>query len=118
MSRVRSADNWKTAWNRIDWYSLCKDGKVFPNIDMEGNTDELWDVDRKFLYGFWRDCFDAKQQLFIIFVRAEPLMLGGGTADQLPPQLGARAVAVVWRDPSPGSNYPHRTRILFYRPLD
>jgi hypothetical protein len=57
-----------------------------------------------------------------VFVRAEPLMLGGGTADQMPPQLGARAVALVWRSPSTSgsttSGYPHRTRILFYRPLD
>ena len=49
-------------------------------------------------------------------------MLGGGTADQLPPQLGARAVALVWRDPTTSSGttggYPHRTRLLFYRPLD
>jgi len=129
MWRMRGAgnSNWKDVWNDIDWYGLCSDGKVFSDgggqsMEMNGNTDELWDVDRKFLYGFWRDCFAAKQQLFLIFVRAEPLMLGGGTADQLPPQLGARAVAVVWRDPStsPGATggYPHRTRLLFYRPLD
>ena len=129
MWRMRGAgnSNWKNVWNDIDWYGLCSDGKVFSDgggqdMQMTGNTDELWDVDRKFLYGFWRDCFAAKQQLFIIFVRAEPLMLGGGTADQLPPQLGARAVAVVWRDPSTSSGatggYPHRTRLLFYRPLD
>ena len=121
IERVREFGNWKTAWNNIEWYNLCKGGNVFPGVAMEGKTEELWDADRKFLYGFWRDCFDAKQQLFIVFVRAEPMMLGGGTADQLPPQLGARAVAVVWRDPTPTSDaggYPHRTRILFYRPLD
>ena len=53
----------------------------------------------------------------------EPLLLGGGTADQLPPQLGARAVALVWRDPATSTSgtengYPHRTRLLFYKPLD
>ena len=129
MWRMRNAGNrsWQTVWNDIDWYGLCSDGKVFSNgggqdMQISGNTDEIWDVDRKFLYGYWRDCFAAKQQLFLIFVRAEPLMLGGGTADQMPPQLGARAVALVWRDPTTSSGatsgYPHRTRLLFYRPLD
>ena len=129
MRRVRASGNsgWKTVWNNLDWYGLCSDGKVFSagggqDMQMTGDTDEMWDADRKFLYGFWRDCFDAKQQLFLVFVRAEPLLLGGGTADQLPPQLGARAVALVWRDPATASGatggYPHRTRLLFYRPLD
>ena len=129
MWRMRNAGNssWQTVWNDIDWYGLCSDGKVFASgggqdMEMSGTTDEIWDVDRKFFYGYWRDCFAAKQQLFLIFVRAEPLMLGGGTADQMPPQLGARAVALVWRDPTTSSGatsgYPHRTRLLFYRPLD
>ena len=109
-------------WNDLGWYD--SDGEdEFLGEKMTGNTDRFWDADKKFFYGFWRDCFDAKQQLFLIFVRAEPLLLGGGTADQLPPQLGARAVALVWRDPSTSSTgtsngYPHRTRVLFYRPLD
>ncbi|MBR4614716.1 MAG: hypothetical protein IKO55_03835, partial [Kiritimatiellae bacterium] len=129
MWRIRGSgnSNWKAAWNDINWYELCSDGKVFPDGDgqdmqMSANTDEIWDVDRKFFYGFWRDCFAARQQLFLVFVRAEPMMLGGGSADQLPPQLGARAVALVWRDPATPAaattGYPHRTRILFYRPLD
>ena len=129
MWRMRNAGNssWQTVWNDIDWYGLCSDGKVFASgggqdMEMSGTTDEIWDVDRKFFYGYWRDCFAAKQQMFLIFVRAEPLMLGGGTADQMPPQLGARAVALVWRDPATPSGatsgYPHRTRLLFYRPLD
>ena len=74
-----------------------------------------------------RDCFAAEQQLFLVFVRAEPLMMGGGPMSKIPPQLGARAVALVWRDPTEtsgsamasGSNgYPHRTRILFYKTLE
>ena len=123
MDRVRSAGNsgWKTVWNDLGWYDDEED--EFLGEKMTGDTDRFWDADKKFFYGFWRDCFDAKQQLFLIFVRAEPLLLGGGTADQLPPQLGARAVALVWRDPSTSSTgtsngYPHRTRVLFYRPLD
>lgn len=123
MDRVRSAGNsgWKTVWNDLGWYDDEED--EFLGEKMTGDTDRFWDADKKFFYGFWRDCFDAKQQLFLIFVRAEPLLLGGGTADQLPPQLGARAVALVWRDPTTSSTgtsngYPHRTRVLFYRPLD
>ena len=119
MERIRKAGNsgWQTVWNDLGWYDSSGDGESFLGMKMT-DTDELWDIDRKFFYGFWRDCFDAKQQLFLIFVRAEPLLLGGGSADQLPPQLGARAVALVWRDPASSVNYPHRTRLLFYRPLD
>ena len=85
-----------------------------------GPTDTLFDVDRKFLYGYWRECFAAKQQLFLVFVRAEPTMTGGSGLRNVPPQLGARAVALVWRDPtpSPDDRTPHRTRILFYRQFD
>ena len=91
------------------------------------------EVDRKFLYGFWRECFDSRQQLFLLFVRAEPLMMGGDTG-KMPPMMGGRAVALVWRDPArpvPTSQKqqqsgnkkndqppPHQTRVLFYRPLE
>ena len=98
----------------MDW-----DGE---NSDLCGvnfsGTDELYDVDRKFLYGYWRDCLAPRQQLFLVFVRAEPAMMGGG--GRTPPQLGARAVALVWRDPygTGDSLKPHRTRILFYRQFD
>lgn len=114
---------WETAWNKLGWYAdKDKNSHRFLGVTMDADSTPLWSVDRKFLYGFWRDCFDAKQQLFLIFVRAEPLLLGGGSADQLPPQLGARAVALVWRDPTTSgksnNGYPHHTRLLFYRPLD
>jgi len=63
-------------------------------------------------------------------------MMGGGAIGQTPPQLGARAVALVWRNPHRGSkaytdtgddggdtsaapaNAPHQTRVLFYRQFD
>jgi len=123
MDRIRANGNaaWQNVWNELGWYDSDDDGSSFLGMKMTGDTDSLWEADRKFLYGFWRDCFAAKQQLFLVFVRAEPLLLGGGTADQLPPQLGARAVALVWRAPrnEKGDNgYPHRTRLLFYRSLD
>ena len=53
-------------------------------------------------------------------------MMGGEGINQSPPQLGVRAVALVWRDPTKtlssdgegSAGYPHRTRVLFYRQLD
>jgi hypothetical protein len=116
-------DSWLTTWRKLDWYADDSNPYRFLGVDMDPSGTRLWGADRKFLYGFWRDCFEAKQQLFLIFVRAEPLLLGGGSADQLPPQLGARAVALVWRDPNTVqgqavNGYPHRTRLLFYKPLD
>ncbi len=118
---VRSnGGNWTNAWDKLGWE--ISDDHEFLKHQLENRTDEIWSVDRKFFYGFWRDCFAAKQQLFLVFIRAEPLMLGGGTADEMPPQLGARAVALVWRDPASSTQsengYPHRTRLLFYRPLE
>ena len=119
--------NWLTAWRDLGWDD--GDPERFCGVTLDGETSEIWGVDRKFLYGFWRDCFAVKQQLFLVFVRAEPMMMGGGMVGQIPPQLGARAVALVWRDPrstkssatvAEGSvqGYPHQTRILFYRQLE
>ncbi len=116
--------NWRTAWRDL-WRDA--DNDRFGGYQLE-NT-ELWSVDRKFLYGYWSDCFATRQQLFLVFVRAEPLMMGGGAMNRIPPQLGARAVALVWRDPTAtresasgdgqsGTGYPHRTRVLFYKQLD
>ncbi len=90
------------------------------------SSAKLYKSDRDFLYGYWRDCFAARQQLYLIFVRAEPLMLGGSSPGATPPQLGGRAVALVWRDPtavgnkgsSECSGYPHPTRVLFYKNLE
>ena len=110
--------NWQAAFDNLDW---AGDNSDFAGVNFEGQTVDLYDVDRKFLYGYWRDSFAVKQQLFLVFVRAEPLMMGGGAQGQTPPQLGARAVALVWRDPTINEkdpNAPHRTRILFYRQFD
>ena len=106
---------WEEKWDELDW-----DGQnsVFCGVQTSPELEALSDVDRKFLYGYWRDCFAPRQQLFLVFVRAEPMMMGG--SDRMPPQLGARAVALVWRDPLPSGdqNKPHRTRVLFYRQFD
>ena len=111
--------DWQDAFDGLDWASD-------PNgIGGKDFGVSLHSVDKKFLHGFWRGCFAARQQLFLVFVRAEPLMMGGGAGRQAPPQLGARAVALVWRDPSAtiedvGGDQPrpHRTRILFYRQFE
>ena len=105
--------------------------------------DKLHDVDRMFLHSYWRDCFANRQQLFLIFVRAEATALGAA-GEGTPPQQGGRAVALVWRDPLPTFNNssptefpslagdvyeqdnqtyredrrPHKMRILFYRQFD
>jgi hypothetical protein len=93
--------------------------------------DSLYDVDRKFLYSFWRSCFANNQQLFLVFVRAESSSLGSSGDGQTPGQLGGRAVALVWRQPAEPANQqehtqqswmvdrkPHKTRILFYHQFD
>lgn len=144
VARTRSQtdiDGWMDVYDDL-WGSDGTDLKSLMGVQLEGDTDTLYGVDRKFLYGYWRDCFAVKQQLFLIFVRAEPMMMGGGAIGQTPPQLGARAVALVWRNPYPGSkpysvasedgaggsggaassgapvNAPHQTRVLMYRQFD
>ena len=117
--RMRSEGSIAKAFRELgDWTSANADR--FCGVDLSGNSDTLWDVDRKFLYGFWKECFGVKQQLYLIFVRAEPVMLGSGMSGQIPPQLGARAVALVWRDPrkSKDAVSPHQTRVLFYRQFE
>ena len=116
--RADTDGNWGDAFDRLDW---AGDNSDLAGANFEGSTVDLYDVDRKFLFGYWRDTFAVKQQLFLVFVRAEPLMMGGGAIGQTPPQLGARAVALVWRDPTINDDhpdYPHRTRVLFYRQFD
>lgn len=99
----------------------------FLGIESSDNSNvKLWGVDKKFLYGFWKDCFAVKQQLFLVFVRAEPTMMGSGASGHAPPQLGGKAVALVWRDPTPSRSatgdsrraVPHKTRVLFYRQFE
>ena len=112
--------SWQDVWDDLPWdYSHADESsqeKLF-GVDMQV---PLHSVDRKFLHGYWRECFANRQQLFLVFVRAEPMMMGGGALGQTPPQLGARAVALVWRDPtkSRDENTPHKTRVLFYRQFD
>lgn len=123
-ARSRGDGDWRAAFDGLDWGGV-DNADNFAGVALSGATCDLSDADRKFLYGYWRDCFAARQQLFLVFVRAEPTMMGGGAVGQTPPQLGARAVALVWRDPAKtqtdvGASQPrpHRTRVLFYRQFE
>ena len=93
-----------------------------PGMVNKSETQQVkfWGVDKKFLYGFWKDCFAVKQQLFLVFVRTEPMMMGSGSTTLSPPQLGGRAMALVWRDPAKTGDdeIPHKTRVLFYRQFE
>ena len=134
--------DWIGAWDDLAWQDsgTGDNNKTFLGATL---SEPLHGVDRKFLYSFWRDCFANRQQLFLVFVRAEPTSAGGGSSSKIPSQLGGRAVALVWRDPEPpaGSgtrparsafstiqnflnlrgntqNPPHRTRVLFYHQFE
>ncbi len=127
-----------SAWN--GWMNSDNEDQLF-GVNLSGST--LYDADRKFLYDYWRDCFACRQQLFLIFIRAESTALGGSGDGGTPGQLGVRAVALVWRDPEEPStgrdgvagqdtdaNKPenastdtnprpsHRMRVLFYHQFD
>ena len=90
------------------------------------SVDSFHDVDRKFLQSYWRNCIGNEQQLFLVFVRAEPTVMGAASSGHTPAQLGGRAVALVWREPTStigdtppaGESSPHRMRILFYHQFE
>ena len=104
---------WWKKWDEIAWL----DGEVDEQLGVT-----LHDVDRKFLHNYWRKCFANQQQLFLVFFRAEPVVLGGGSGQgTTPAQLGAKGVAVVWRDPRPfdkENKIPHSMRVLFYHQVN
>lgn len=124
---------WEDVYDSLDWYGINNtDEKNFLGVQL---NNPLYGDDRKFLYAYWRDCFANKQQLFLIFVRAESTALGG-PGEGTPSQQGGRAVALVWREPqsnvTDGGNgasddkqtgyldarRPHRMRVLFYHQFD
>lgn len=135
--------NWQDIYDKsLKWASASTgdDQTDIFGIDLD---EPLHGVDRKFLHAFWRECFQNRQQLFLLFLRAEPLTVGGmGFGSLAATQLGARGVALLWRAPEPPSrgrsermprenirnpgqwremmeaSGPHRTRVLFYHPID
>lgn len=123
---VKSGKDWKQIYDSWDWTPT---GTPFSWAG-DDFTDQLDAIDCRYLHSFWRGCFANRQQLFLVFVRAESTALGGSGEGQIPPQQGGRAVALVWRDPETpnGGNdnaqidstayRPHRTRVLFYHQFD
>ena len=128
-ARAASGKDWEDIFaDRNLWFDGSKgdDQLSFLGVELD---DPLYGVDRKYLMSFWRECFQNRQHLFLVFIRAEALSVGGVSGDAIAnAQLGARGVALVWRDPAPspqsGSQSgqddlpPHRTRVLFYHQFD
>ena len=124
---VMAGQRWEKIYDEWDWTPT---GTPFSWSGDSNFTDQLDSIDCRFLHSFWRGCFANRQQLFLVFVRAESTALGGSGEGQIPPQQGGRAVALVWRDPETpnGGNdtaqidstsyRPHRTRVLFYHQFD
>ena len=127
---LKDGKTWETVYDEWDWEPQ---GTPFSWSGDSSFTDQLDSIDCRFLHSIWRGCFANRQQLFLVFVRAESMALGGSGEGQIPPQQGGRAVALVWRDPETpnggndaaqidstgGNGYrPHRTRILFYHQFD
>lgn len=140
-----AAKSWEETYDSLPWFDNLdpQDDNSFKTFfGLTLNNCPLYSIDRKFLYSYWRDCFANKQQLFLIFVRAESTALGG-PGEGTPSQQGGRAVALVWREPTayddgsnPNSTYPdnrasqtqrqefhigrrpHRMRVLFYHQFD
>lgn len=99
-SKLYGTDDWKDVFDDHDLV-YWRTGEVKeepPGVDVDRVEqilrDEMTSVDRKFLYGYLRGCFANTAQLFLVFVRAETT--AGGAVGS-----GARAVALVWRDPAP-----------------
>ena len=102
-------DYWKEVFeDAIYWYdgriaydvpivtseNLSLDSGILNDSTVEPILKNLAMAERKFLYGYLKGCFANNHQLFLIFVRAESAAGGGGAGS------GARAVALVWRDPN------------------
>ena len=139
---AKDGRSWESAFEELEWYRNSEYGDEQLSLFGVDLNNPLHGVDRKYLHAFWRDCFQNRQQLFLVFIRAEPLSVGGSASSTAASsQLGARGVALVWRDPAPpvrGGNRPsrldlvsreqwrqfyqsyapHRTRVLFYHQFE
>ncbi|MCQ2388109.1 MAG: hypothetical protein MJ138_00145 [Kiritimatiellae bacterium] len=96
-----SIGSWLAAYDSLDWggkdQSSGASQALNPGDDpLEAFGDDLTFADRKFLYAFWRNCFVNRQQLFLVFVRAEMNTISINDKSR----RGIRAVALVWRDPA------------------
>ena len=107
------ADGWKDVFeDAVDWrlgeirYNVpipeaTESSKYDTSALQEGTAEsilkDLTFAERKFLYGYLKGCFANTAQMFLLFVRAETTVGGAVGA-------GARAVALVWRDPRPATD--------------
>ena len=141
---AKNGRTWEDAFDDLEWYRNNEYGDNQLTLFGVDLNNPLHGVDRKYLHAFWRDCFQNRQQLFLVFIRAEPLSVGGSASSTAASsQLGARGVALVWRDPAPPTRggvanrpsrqalinrenwrqfyqsfAPHRTRVLFYHQFE
>ena len=94
---LHDADGWKSVFDDVD-HTLFDWSGEHPENGVNQMTSQFKaeissSVDRKFLYGYLKGCFANAAQMFLVFVRAESVAGSGGAGS------GARAVALVWRDP-------------------
>ena len=89
-------------WDVFKWYSGKNDRREIFGID-NLLENELHEVDRKMLFSHSLDAFSDRQQLFLLFLRAEATVpsFGGVSEGGMRSLAGGRAVALVWRDPYP-----------------
>ncbi len=130
-SGASATPRWYKRWgdsdegNNLQWLDYGSGGRDLFGVDL---GVPLHDIDLKYLCSYWRKCYANAQQLFLVFFRSEPVVIGGGAGDgKAPPQLGARGVAVVWRDPNApdgesgstsSARRPHAMRVLFYHQFE
>ncbi len=127
LADTKDKGNWYKRWLEMNWMSQNGSDRLL-GVDM---GVKLHSVDRKFLCSYWRKCFANQQQVFLVFFRAEPVILGGGTTSTAgssagvqtsPAQLGVRAVAAIWRDPRrtgiTDDFAPNPMRVLFYHQFE
>ncbi len=94
-------------WDLFRWYSpnplLIFGDNETPAVPQVNLDNPLHEVDRKMLYAHSLDAFSDRQQLFLLFLRAEATVpsFGGVSEGGMRSLAGGRAVALVWRDPYP-----------------
>lgn len=122
-----SSDKWEKHYNDLGWHDPS--GETLIGVKLDKRTSDIDEIDRKTLYSFWYDSLGNRQQLFLIFIRAEASSVVSDEAGEIPPQWSARGVALYWRSPhapdvegsDPNSSmksYPNRSRLLFYHQFD
>lgn len=87
-------------FNRSKWHSANDVTKIFNDFTL---NQPMHEIDRKMLFSFSLDSFSDRQQLFLLFIRAESTVpsFGSGADGGMRSLAGGKAVALVWRDPYP-----------------